>query len=353
MKHARVSRDWKSGGVSFPGIGNTSGAALMVALWVLLILSLLISGFAFEMHVEAGVTSYYRKRIKAQYLARAGVEWAKVLLARTKDASEEDIIEEGEEEDLAVNALRLTRGVAVRGLKKELGRGFFTLDVVPEEGRRNVNTLSDDEWKEMLDQSNVPEDRWDELIDCFRDWIDGDDNHRLSGAESDDPFYEEREYECKNAPLNTVDELLMIKGFDAAVVYGQPAEFEDEEPMTGIADKLTVWGSGKVNVNTASREVLLSMLDIDEWAVDAILDGRSGIDGEMGTVDDGFESVNEVVSVAGLPDTVKGKISITDHTYVRVVSVGESQGVRAGIWAVMGVQDGEVKPVFWREETMR
>ena len=44
----------------------------VVALWVLIILSLLIGAFAFDMHIEAGITSFYRKRLRSQYLATRG-----------------------------------------------------------------------------------------------------------------------------------------------------------------------------------------------------------------------------------------------------------------------------------------
>ena len=95
---------------------------------------------------------------------------------------------------------------------------------LPEQGRRNVNTLTDEDWEEILDQAGVPQEMWAELIDCFHDWTDEDDEHHLNGAESDDSFYEERGYKCKNAPLDTVDELLLIKGFTPAIVYGGPPE---------------------------------------------------------------------------------------------------------------------------------
>ncbi|MBN1268232.1 MAG: general secretion pathway protein GspK [Kiritimatiellae bacterium] len=323
-----------------------------MALWSLMILSLLISAFAFDMHVEAGITSYYRKRVKAQYLARAGVEWAKVVLARSAEVEEDEEAEEGRE-DLVESAIQLSRGMAVRGLQKELGEGFFSLDIVVEEGRFNVNQLSDEDWENVLDQANVPEDQWPELIDCFQDWVDKGDEHHLNGAESDDPFYVERGYECKNAPLDMVDELLLIKGFDEGVVYGRPAEGEDEEPLLGIAQWLTVWGDGKVNVNSASREVLLLLPEIDEWMVDDIIEGRKGVDGEAGTRDDGFENTAEVEAKTGaLPAAVKNRISTSGGTFVRVTSIGEVKGVRSGIWCILRREGQQITPVFWREENM-
>ncbi len=342
----KVSNDWKN------GAEGESGAALIVALWVLLILALLIGGFAFEMHIEAGITSYHRKKLQAQYLARAGVEYARMLLIRSANAEEEDEASSEENEALVENAVRLSRGVRVSGMSVELGRGRFLLDIAPEEGRRNVNVLTDEEWEELLDQANVPEDDWEELIDCFADWIDEGDEHQLNGAESDDAFYENAGYACKNAKLDTVDELRLIKGFTQELVYGEKATEENPEPMTGIARHLTTWGDGRINVNTATKEVLMTLPGMDEWVVEDIIEGRSGEDGEDGTRDDGWESVDEVIAETGMSPDLKDKITVKDKQYVRVVSEGEVGNVRAGIWCVMMIEESEPKAVFWREEIM-
>jgi len=338
----------------FSESSKRSGSALIVALWTLLILTLMIGTFAFNMHIEAGITSFYRKRVKAQYLARAGAEWAQYLLAQTGSDLDEETEESPLEEDALTQAKRILRGNAVYSLKKEMGAGSFSIDIIPEEGRGNINQMTDEQWEEMLDQAGIPEDQWDELIDCYGDWTDENDEHHLNGAESDDPFYEERGYECKNAPLDTVDELLLIKGFTPSVVYGGPAEDEDDEPYTGIASLLTVWGDGKININTASREAMMAFLPgIDEWMVEDIIEGRKGLDGEENTEDDGFESVDEAIAKAGLPADLKGKLTTVEKKFVRVVSIGEVGAIKTGIWAVMRYDGGKVTPVFWREEMMQ
>lgn len=38
--------------------------------------------------------------------------------------------------------------------------------------------------------------------------------------------------------------------------------------------------------------------------------------------------------------------------FVWLVSIGEVQGVRSGIWAVLKVSDKNIMPIFWREEPM-
>jgi general secretion pathway protein K len=234
------------------------GAALIVALWTVLILSLLISGLAYEMHIQAGITSHARKRLKAQVAARGGVEYAKFLLAKSFETSafeEQDL----EKETFRILSKNLERGIGVSGIEVEMGGAKARIDILPEAGRRNVNLLQDEDWEELLDQSGVPEEKWPELIDCFMDWTDPGDEHRLNGAEKDDPFYKERGYAPKNAPLDTVDELLLIKGFTPEIVYGGPPADPKGEPLRGIAHLLTTFGDGKVNVNTASREVLLTL----------------------------------------------------------------------------------------------
>jgi len=328
-----------------------AGSALVVALWVLMILSLMVGGLAFNMQVEAAISSQFRKRLAAEYLARGGVELARYILAHLRDVSKEEEFPEGENGDLMMAALHISRGIGVSGLERKLGRGKVVLDIVPEEGRRNVNLLTDEDWEEILDQSNVPEDKWDELIDCFRDWVDPNEEHRLNGAESDDPFYRDRGYECKNAPLDTVDELLLIKGFTPQIVYGGPSEVEGEPPYLGMARWLTVWGDGRVNVNTASREVLLTIPEIDEFAVDAIIEGRKGPDGEAGTRDDGFTSVDEVIAAAGLSREVAHRITVSSYKYLRVVSTGQVGDLAVIVWCVLEYQGDKVRVVFWREDT--
>ena len=46
------------------------GVTMILVLWVIMVLSLLISGFAFTMHVETQVASFSRKELKAALLAR-------------------------------------------------------------------------------------------------------------------------------------------------------------------------------------------------------------------------------------------------------------------------------------------
>ena len=335
-------------------VRGRQGSALIVVLWLVLAMSLLVGGLAYEMRIEAGITSYSRKRLKAQAAARGGVEYAKFLLAKSYDGNS---FEESEEsyEALRIMAKNLERGIGVNGLEVEMGEAKAKIDILPEAGRRNVNKLADEDWEELLDYAGVPEDKWPDLIDSFMDFTDAGDEHRLNGAEKDDAFYKERGYEPKNAELDTVDELLLVKGFTPSLVYGGPAEDPKAEPLKGIARLLTTFGDGKVNINTASREVLMTLAGadgelLDEWVVDDILKYRLGDDEQPNTEDDGFDSVADALAKTGLPASLASSLSVSDRQYVRVTSVGQAGEVRAGVWAIFEVGSKEVRPLYWREE---
>lgn len=338
------------------------GSALIVALWVILILTVLVGGMAFEMKVESNVAGYYRKRVKAQYLAQAGVEWTKAML--NKKVSEtlvdgELIVDADQDEELVRNAYRVQKMGQGFEVTRQLGAGAFTLNVRPEAAKGfNINTLAqqaatDDDARcvleEILDQAEVPLELQDELIDCLIDWVDTGDEHRLNGAESDDPFYRERGYEVKNGPLDSVEELLLIKGWTEAIVFGGPPVEEDGNPLPGLYSKFTVWGDGKLSVNDADELLLLGICDMDELVVEEILRARRGVDGEEGTLDDGIKDLN---TIAGMTPRIARWLTVRDTKYLRVVSVGEVEGVRSGIWCILQADGGNVLPVYWREESM-
>ena len=60
-----------------------------------------------------------------------------------------------------------------------------------------------------------------ELVDALMDYRDADANTRPEGAEQD--YYDQlpHPYLIKNGPLMTVEELLLVKGFTAEMVYGE------------------------------------------------------------------------------------------------------------------------------------
>ncbi len=325
--------------------GHNEGSALIVSLWVIMILAFLIGDFAFDMHLEAKITAYARQRLKAQYVARGGVEWAKsrlIIAGRSLDG----------ENPLAEEVEPLSYGA---GLNRtvDIGEGAAQINIFPASTRLNVNQLTDEEWENLLDSADIPQDQWPKLIDCFHDWTDANDEYRLNGGESDDAFYEDRGYKVKNAPLDTVDELLFIKGFSKAVVFGGVDE-DSGDTYKGIYNKLTTWNEkNKLSGNAVLTEVLYVIPDLDPGCADDLDMARYGDDGIAGTEDDVvFENMDELITSAPCLEEFRDRFEFTKATYVRIESIGEVNGIKSGVWCVLKVDKKTTEVVYWREEIL-
>lgn len=318
-----------------------SGVALIVVMWILVVVSLIISSFAFEMKLEAQIISMQRKRFKADQLALSGVELAKAMFAFQEDETEgDDVIYE---DPWLEKSSQIKEGVPVT-YEEELGGGIMRIHIDFEKGARNIRKMNNDQWHELFEQTGVPSVDRDELLGCLKDWQDEDDLHEINGAESDDFFYEDRGYECKNAPLDTIDELLLIKGWTEEIVYGTPTNEIDETefPMTGIAQHFTTWGDGRVNPNSATEETLYSLY-IDEATIEAVMEMRMGPDGEPNTEDDGL--TREDFDALGLDP----KVFTLMPEFVKLTVEGEVGGLISRIYSVFKLGDKEPTPLFWLE----
>ena len=319
---------------------SREGAALLVSLWVLIILSLIVGSFAFEIQLEARLVSYKRKKFRAEIMALSGIEYAAAILDQQANARELEIEGMGEDRDgFMQSALYIKRGLSTTS-SIELGDGSFSVTLEPAEGGLNINMLNRDDWLDIFELANISPTEWDTMIDCLEDWVDEGDLHQLNGAESDDPFYEERGYPVKNGPLDSIEELLLIKGWGEDILYGTGAH-EEGDAIFGIADLLTVWGDGKVNLNTASTDVLLSYAEYEEWELASVQEARWGEDGEEGTLDDGIKDLAEVGA-----DPSKFKLQ---SDFVKVTSVGNMFGNQYQIECIFLLKDKNPIPVYWQE----
>jgi type II secretory pathway component PulK len=159
----------------------------------------------------------------------------------------------------AVEIARLPR------LKVKLGTGEFSYMITDEQARINVNTATRERLDRLLQCLGVEKNVRDEISDSILDWVDTNDEHRLNGAESDDHYLSlPTPYRARNGPMESVYELLQIKGVT-------PALFEGVGGRPGLANVLTARGtSNSVNVNTAGPVVFCAMsvseAQMSEWA---------------------------------------------------------------------------------------
>ena len=131
-------------------------------------------------------------------------------------------------------------------------------------GKINIQRLSKQRLRKLLEKriGNDVE-KLDALLDAWQDWTDSDDLKRINGAEED--YYAELSppYKPRNSRIETVEEILLIKGFAKA--------FKGVEMDTAF----TVYGSTSgINPNLATREALMLLPGISGGTVDTILTKR-------------------------------------------------------------------------------
>jgi len=141
---------------------------------------------------------------------------------------------------------------------------YLTFGLLDEAAKLNVNTAP---WQSL---ARLPE-MTDELAQAIVDFRDPDSEPLPYGAE--DEFYEtlEQAYRARNAPFETVQELLLVKGVTLDVLYGEdtnsngildpwendgdarpPDDDQDGELDRGLAAYVTVYSS-EPNVNSAGQ----------------------------------------------------------------------------------------------------
>jgi general secretion pathway protein K len=129
-------------------------------------------------------------------------------------------------------------------------------------GLIDLNAASDLVLGALFAALGVDEQTKNRLVDSILDWRDADDIPHLYGAEVSDypeniPGNSQRP---RNAPFQTVDELLFVRNMTPELFYGAftvNAATGEYERVPGARELLTVnSGIGKVDVNEAKFEVL-------------------------------------------------------------------------------------------------
>ncbi len=112
--------------------------------------------------------------------------------------------------------------------------GNIRFGLANESAKFNINKMLElDEYEQSLPEeeqlglvematTNIPN-MTEEVIDGILDWLDSDDERRPFGAESSDYEALAIPYECKNGPMESIEELLKIQGVTPDLFYGEDA----------------------------------------------------------------------------------------------------------------------------------
>ncbi len=235
-----------------------SGVAVLTAV---LIVAIAASAAALMLAQESATLDQammVASRAQADQYAEAGLDWARGVLEQdAASGTGVDSLDEGWAQPIA--ALPVERAIVAGDIADEQGK--FNLDNLVVNGKR-----SDDD-VEIFRRLLASLDLAPELADAVVDWIDPDDR-LTSGAGAEDAYYLSlpHPYRAANQPMQQVEELYRVKGFDAAAV-------------TKLAPYVTALPAAThttINANTASARVLAAVLPtIPRDAIDQAVSRRT------------------------------------------------------------------------------
>ena len=265
------------------------GIALLLVLVALTILGAMTADFMETNEVYLATTVNARDAVKAEYVARSGVNLGRLLLSFQAILGKSVNFPFWQYADMVISTLIDSEGEGGPGRSAGVGLpegdgsgledGDMGVTIVDEDSKINVNLANDRGGRaseRMVGQlvALMAPVRYDSLFDrdvegdestgredllCeFIDWSDPDEDLcDMSGSE-DRSFYQSQEpaYERKNAPFDSLEELHLLKGMDDDI-WSALVEPDAESPESRV---LTVWGKGKVNVNTAPPQVLFPLV---------------------------------------------------------------------------------------------
>lgn len=253
---------------------------MMVVLWVLVLLMALATEFAFSMKMEVNTTRNFKEDVESYYLAKAGIAMAMAEILKPArfhsihpeygwiagiPLPKKSAVSTGEEEESPDFLIRERSNLP-------LGNGTVTYTITDENGKISINTAPRDVLIKAVTASGVEAgEKRDIIADSILDWIDTDSNHRINGAENDYYRTLNPPYKAKNAKLETLDELLRVRGVTKEILYGSPDG--QEGGYQGLDQIFTVYEVSSVNPNTASPEVLSILFN--ESQVKTILEERA------------------------------------------------------------------------------
>ncbi len=223
---------------------RSEGIALIAALWLTVLLTVIASGFAFSMRSGALAARNALSLAQARAAADGAVERTVFELSRPRN---------------------LVGAWLPDGQARQWQDGEATIAAVAvdETSKIDLNTATEPFLKSLLQNiGGLDAEAAQRLVDAIADWKDADELRRPNGAEAAEYRAADSKYMPSNAPFESVGELRRVLGM-TAVVFAR------------VADSLTVYSRQPgVNPATASRDVLLAIPGVTPATVDVYLTQR-------------------------------------------------------------------------------
>ena len=261
------------------------GVALMIVLLFILLLSVIVTEFAYEIQVEASLATNTNRDAQAYIAAKSAVASGMGLLradlmadaimnnsqtgtynprqqAQQQNRNSQSQQYAGQEGMGDYDGLT---DVWAQGVPNQmLNDATMQCTITDEYGKLNLNALITEDGQEnetlvtalrtLFANLGLEKDPTDAILD----WLDSDDDPRPDGAESD--VYEglETPYSCKNGQMNSIEELLLIADipaefyFDALIYVRGDGGTTNTTNRTGTSNRSSKTAKSSSNPKSAA-----------------------------------------------------------------------------------------------------
>ena len=189
-----------------------------------------------------------------------------------------------------------------------------------------------------LPEFGLDEKKVNEIVDSIKDWIDTDNLPTGSGAETS--YYSSLypPYEAKNAKLDCIEELLMVKGITNEI-------FNGTKEKSALAGYVTVDSDGVININTAPKMVLRALsAKISAELADKVDEYRRKEGNDLSSPQ-WYKQVPGMENVNISPELITVK-----SNYFKIISVGKMKNMAQSLSGVVKRSGQTVQIIKWRQD---
>jgi general secretion pathway protein K len=317
---------------------NSRGMALILTILIISLIVALTLQFNISMRSDLHAAANLRDGIKLGYIAKSGFNCALAVLS-VDDTGVDSLHDEwADPKTFSENS----------GVQFDEGR--FEFKVSDHSGRIQINKLVKEDGKNYNDDQKglltrflksfgIKDEEADNIVDAIKDWIDADNEVTRFGAEN--AYYQalDKPYSCKNAPIEFLEELLLIRGISKELFYGT-----GEKP--GILNFISPHGDGRININTADPWVLRALSDEieeDPEMVENMIEYRNDEDNNLGEI-----NWDERVGMLGV--NFNPGLLTTSSTYFEITSVGFKGPMAKRVTGMVERKEGTPRILSWKIE---
>ncbi len=210
-----------------------NGFVLLIVLITIVVLSLSAYTFTQLMQTEEQAARLMSRRVQSKFLMESGVDYTRLFMSYSDaDRFEKGGIWDNEivfrgfpvAQDQTKNEVFGRFTIISSSLNSETGAPEgFRYGLMDESSKININTLPyADDWVPGGGRSllmSLPY-MTEDIADAIIDWVDSDEDLREYGAESSYYTGMTPPYQCKNGPMDSLEELLLVRGVTPQLMFG-------------------------------------------------------------------------------------------------------------------------------------